>query len=125
MAIDTDPAVRVGERFLNALGRHDYAALAECFAADARMRAVVPPGVREDDGREAIVARFQRWTAQGNLIDSDLETFEDVLRLRYVMREVDVEVGLCSFEQTAYADVADGAIASMRVACTGSRPVQA
>ena len=123
VAIDSEAPTRVGERFLEALGRRDYEVLAACFAPDAQLRAVVPPGVREDEGRDAIVARFERWTEAGELIDSDAEMFEDLLRIRYVIREVDPELGLCAFEQTAYAEVADGTIARMRIACSGKRPL--
>lgn len=123
MAIDSEVSTRVAERFLDALGRHDYEMLAACFAPDAKLRGVVPTGVREDEGPEAIAARFERWTSASELIESETGMFEDLLRLRYVMREVDAELGLCAYEQTAYAEVADGAIRRMRLACTGHRPL--
>jgi len=124
MAVDEAAVTEVGERFLDALARRDYDALGACFAPDAHLRAVVPPGVREDDGPEAIAARFERWTGEsGELIDSSADMVEDVLRLRYVVRGIDPEIGLSIFEQTAYAEVADGAITKMRVACSGDRPL--
>ena len=49
----------VGTRFLEALSSRDYDALGACFAADGTLRGIVPPGLREADGREAIVARFR------------------------------------------------------------------
>lgn len=123
MAIESEVPTQVGERFLEALGRCDYEALAACFAPDAQLRAVVPPGVREDEGNDAIAARLERWTGGGELIDSDAGMFGDLLRIRYVIRKVDPELGLCAFEQTAYAEVVDGAIARMRLACSGDRPL--
>jgi hypothetical protein len=47
----------VGTRFVEALSSRDYEALGACFAADGTLRGVVPPGLREADGREAIVER--------------------------------------------------------------------
>jgi|SRR5215471_21125527 len=123
MAVDEATATEVGRRFLDALGRRDFAAVAACFAPDAQLRAVVPPGVREDEGAEAIAARLERWTGEtGEVVDSSLEMVEDILRLMYVIREVPAQ-GPTVFEQTAYAEVADGAITKLRVACSGERLV--
>jgi hypothetical protein len=121
VAISSEAPTLVGERFLEALGRHDYAAVAGCFTRDAKLRAVVPPGVREDEGPEAIAARFEGWTRDGELVEFEAGMFEDLLRLRFVIREVESEIGLSAYEQTAYAEVADGAIRRMRLACSGHR----
>jgi hypothetical protein len=124
MAVDEASAVRVGERFLDALAERDFEAVAGCFAPDAHLRAVVPPGVREDDGAEAIAARFARWLGDtGEVVDSSVGMVQDILRLRYAVREVDPEAGPTVFEQTAYAELADDAITRMRVACSGDRPL--
>jgi len=39
------------------------------------------------------------------------------------VKSVDPEDGPCAYEQTAYAEVADGQIARMRLACSGDRPL--
>jgi hypothetical protein len=123
VAIDSEVPTQVGERFLDALGRRDYDAVAACFAPDAHLRAVVPSGVREEESPEAIAGRFERWFRESVLVDSDAEMFQDLLRLRYVLHEVDPEQGPCAVEQTVYAEVADGAITRMRLTCTGIRPL--
>jgi hypothetical protein len=46
--------VAVCERMVAALGRRDYEALAACFAENASLRSIVPPGLREADGRAEI-----------------------------------------------------------------------
>ena len=123
MAVDAGTETEVGRRFLDALARRDFAAVAACFAPDAQLRAVVPPGVREDEGAAAIAARLERWTGDtGQVVDASVEMVQDILRLRYVIRE-DSEQGPTVFEQTAYAEVADGSITRLRVACSGDRPV--
>src|SRR5262245_62066861 len=115
-AADAADATEVGTRFLDALAQRDFGALAACFAPDAQLRAVVPPGVREDDGAEAIAARLERWVGEtGTVVDSSADMVSDILRLRYVIREV-AEQGPTVFEQTAYAEVDGGAITKMRVA---------
>lgn len=104
----------------------DYEALGACFAADGTRRGIVPPGLREADGRDAIMERFQMWTAdieEYEIADSEAAPFADMLRLRWVVQGVDPELGLNAYEQTAYAEVAEGAIMAMRRACSGHRPL--
>jgi hypothetical protein len=121
-----DTRMDVGTRFLAALSTRDYDALATCFAADGALRGIVPPGLREADGRDAIVERFRLWTDDIDdyeLADSDAAPFADLLRLRWVVQGVDPELGLNAYEQTAYAEVVDGEIVRMRLACSGHRPL--
>ena len=122
----TDVGTDVGTRFLEALTHRDYDALATCFAAEATLRGIVPPGLREADGREAIVERFRLWTddiENFEIADSDAAPFADLLRLRWAVKGVDAELGLNAYEQTAYAEIADGEIVRMRLACSGHRPL--
>jgi len=122
----TDLRTGLGTRFLDALSARDYVALAACFAADATLRGIVPPGLREADGREAITARFRLWTediADYEIADSEAAPFADLLRIRWAVQGVDPELGLNAYEQTAYAEVADGKIVRMRLACSGHRPL--
>ena len=122
----TDLRIVLGTRFLDALSARDYVALAACFAADATLRGIVPPGLREADGREAITARFRLWTediADYEIADSEAAPFADLLRIRWAVQGVDPELGLNAYEQTAYAEVADGKIVRMRLACSGHRPL--
>ncbi len=122
---DTAPP-SVYERFLAAVRARDFDGIAACFAADALLRAVVPPGVREDVGPEAIADRYRRWLGEEGeyaVLDAAAEPFADVTRLRYTVAYADPELGRVVFEQTAYAEVADEAITAMRVACSGDRPL--
>ena len=122
----TEVDIQVGARFLDALTSRDYDALGACFAADGKLRGIVPPGLREALGREAIVERFRIWTediSDYELAESDAVPFADLLRLRWAVRGVDPEVGLNVYEQTAYAEVVDGEIVRMRLACSGHRPL--
>ena len=123
---ETETRTDVGTRFLGALEHRDYDALGACFAADGELRGVVPPGVREAVGREDVVARFRIWTediTDYEIAESDAAPFADLLRLRWAVRGVDPELGLNVYEQTAYAEVVDGEIVRMRLACSGHRPL--
>ena len=122
----TESAADVGTRFLEALSSRDYDALGACFAADGALRGVVPPGLREADGRDAIVERFRLWTddiEEYEVVDSEAAPFADLLRLRWAVQGVDPELGLNAYEQTAYSEVTDGEIVRMRLACSGHRPL--
>jgi ketosteroid isomerase-like protein len=118
----------VGTRFLEALERRDYDALGACLAPDATLRSILPPGLREDDGRDAIVRRFRAWTQdidEYEFVAAAVEPCSDVLRLSWALEGLDPHYdgdGRSMFEQTAYAEVDDGLIAAMRLACTGRRP---
>ena len=118
----------VGTRFLEALERRDYDTLGLCFARDATLRSIVPPGLREDDGREAIVARFRHWTGEIDhyeVVDAAATPYADLLRIRWVVSGFHPRFeggGRSTFEQTAYAELDEGVIAAMRLACTGHRP---
>jgi ketosteroid isomerase-like protein len=127
MATSRAPDAQIGERFLAALRRRDYDEMGACFAPDATLRSVVPSGWREDDGPDAIVRRFRLWTEEidgYDVVDSDAAEFADVLRLRWAVRGIDssvAEPGPSRFEQTAYAEIEDGVITRMRLACSGDR----
>jgi hypothetical protein len=119
-------AAGVGAQVIDALGRRDYVDLAACFTPDAQMRAIVPPGLREDDGADAIAARFRLWTSSLSdyeLVGAATEPVGALLRLSWVVRGVDADKGLCLMDQTAYAEVEGGLIRRLRLACSGSLPV--
>ena len=103
-------ATDVGTRFLEALRRRDYDALGSGFAPAATLWSIVPPGLREDDGPDAIVARFRRWTEEIDeyeVLEAEATPCADVLRLRWAIRGVDPGASVpdprpSMFEQTAY-----------------------
>jgi hypothetical protein len=116
----------VGALLLDALGRRDYVDIAGCFAHDAQLRSVVPPGVREDDGADAIAARFRLWTESledYEVVAAEVAPLADLLRVTWAIKGIDAELGLCIFEQTAYAEVEGNRIVRMRLACSGDRPI--
>ena len=123
---ETVTSTDVGTRFLEALSSRDYEALGACFAVDGTLRGIVPPGLREADGRDAIVERFRIWTAdieEYEIADSEAAPFADMLRLRWVVQGIGPEAWSTAYEQTAYAEIADGEIVQMRLACSGHRPL--
>jgi hypothetical protein len=86
-----------------------------------------PPGLREADGRDAIEERFRIWTEETRdyeVLEVEAGPFADLLRLRWIVRGVEVDYEeATTFEQVAYAEIADGLLTTMRLACSGDRPI--
>ena len=69
------PRPALAGAFLQGLADQDFDALAGTLAADARLRALVPKGLREWTGGEEIAAQFARWfgdTGDFELIEATL-----------------------------------------------------
>ncbi|HTB54281.1 MAG TPA: hypothetical protein VK719_03420, partial [Trebonia sp.] len=55
------PRPALAAAFLQGLADQDFATLGGALAADARLRALVPRGLREWTGGEAVAGQFARW----------------------------------------------------------------
>jgi hypothetical protein len=114
--------------FLQGLADQDFAALAGALAADARLRALLPKGLREWTGGEEIAGQFARWfgdTVDFELVEAALGEVGGRLQLRWRLRLRAERLGAGWFtvEQQAYGDAGeDGRIARLDLVCTGYRP---
>jgi len=123
-AVTTVHAQDVASRFLEAFSRRDFAGIAATFSEDGRLRGLVPPGLREADGREAIAERFRIWNddvEDWELLEAEAEDFADVVKLRWSVASTDPEIGRTIYEQTAYAEIGEGGITWMNLVCSGDR----
>lgn len=114
----------VADRLLDAIEERDFDSIARCFAHDAALCAIVPSGIREDLGREAIESRFRLWLGEDGehvMLDREATIFADVVRLRYAVRSAEPGEAATAFEQTAYAEIEDDEIVTLRIACSGPR----
>ena len=121
----SDEGSAVTTRLLDAIARKDFPAMRACFADDARLRALVPSALREDEGPEAIEARFRFWWEaidRFEVLDSDVDPLADLVHVRYRLAGVDPEDGPVVGEQQAYLEVGDGRIRGMNLVCSGMRP---
>ena len=113
--------------FLEGLAAQDFARLGGALAADAQLRALVPPGLREWTGAEAIAGQFARWfgdTEDFELVEATVGEVGGRLHLHWRLRLQAERLGAGWFtvEQQAYADTADGGrIARLDLLCTGYR----
>jgi hypothetical protein len=122
------PQFALAGAFLEGLAAQDFAGLGGALTADARLRALVPAGLREWSGAEAIARQFGRWfgdTGDFELIEATIGEVAGRLHLHWRLRLQAERLGYGWFtvEQQAYADTDEGGrIARLDLLCTGYRP---
>ena len=127
-AASTMPQYAAADGFLEGLAAQDFAQLGGALAADACLRALLPSGLWEWAGAEAIAHRFARWfgdTEDFELIKAAVGVVGGRLHLqwRLRLRASRLGAGWFTVEQQAYADTGeDGRIAQLDLLCTGYRP---
>ena len=110
------------------LAAQDFAQLGGALAADARLRALLPSGLRERTGAEVIAGLFAGWfgdTEDFELLEAAVGEVGGRLHLhwRLRLRAERLGPGWFTVEQQAYADTGeDGRIARLDLLCTGYRP---
>jgi len=121
---ESDPAGLL----LEGLAAQDFAQLGGALAADACLRALLPSGLREWAGAEAIAHRFARWfgdTEDFELVEANSRELGGRLHLhwRLRLRAERLGSGCFTIEQQAYADTDNsGRIARLDLLCTGYLP---
>ena len=114
--------------FLEGLAAQDFARLGGALAADACLRALLPSGLREWAGADAIADRFARWfgdTQDFDLVEATVGEVGGRLHLHWRVRLQAERLGAGWFtvEQQVYADTdGGGRIARLDLLCTGYRP---
>ena len=114
----------VGTRLVEAIAARDRSAIAGCFAPDAQLRALVPPGLRERSGADEAAALISGWFADSTelrLVESGSEDVGDRLHVGYRFEGVE-EGEPYVVEQHLYCTLADGRIAAASLLCSGFRP---
>ncbi len=122
------PRFTLAGSFLKGLAAQDFAQLGDALAADVRLRALLPSGLREWTGAEVIADQFARWfgdTEYFELVEATAGQVGGRLYLHWRLRIQAERLGAGWFtvEQQAYADTGDGGrIARLDLLCTGYRP---
>ena len=115
---------RLSERLVAGIAAQDEAAIAACFADDAEVRALVPPGLRERRGASeagALIAGWFRDSTSLELVAADVADVADRLHISY--RFAGVEDGeRYVVEQQLYCRVRDDKIERADLLCSGFRP---
>ena len=114
--------------FLDSLAAQDFARLGGALTPGARLRALLPSGLRERAGAEVIAEQFVRWfgdTQDFELVEAAAGEVGDRLHLswRIRLRAERLGPGWFAVEQQVYADTGDdGRISQLDLLCTGYRP---
>ncbi|MGO9781079.1 MAG: nuclear transport factor 2 family protein [Streptosporangiaceae bacterium] len=122
------PQFALAGSFLEGLAAQDFARLGDALTGDVRLRALLPPGLREWSGAETIAEVFASWfgdTEDFELVEAAIGEVGGRLHLHWRLRLQAERLGTSWFtvEQQAYADTADGGrIARLDLLCTGYRP---
>src|SRR5229473_1023864 len=108
-------------RFLELLAARDFERLAGSLTSDAHARFLLPHGLEEYDGRDAIVARIRSWFGSASVFDLAAST-EDEVGMRHriswrfnVVRDGSRQV----IEQLVYLDLGPRGIQRIDLLCSG------
>jgi hypothetical protein len=121
------PQFALAGAFLEGLAAQDFGQLGGALAADACLRALLPAGMREWAGAEAIAGRFAGWfgdTGDFELVEATVGEVGGRLHLhwRVRLRAERLGAGWFTVEQQVYADTdGSGRIARLDLLCTGYR----
>lgn len=123
----TTDATSVAAAFARAIAAGDRAALLGLLAPDVAFRAVTPARFWEIDAADAAVETLlTTWFGGDRHIDAiesiDTDTVADLARVGYRFRAT-TPAGPAVVEQQAYLGVKEGVITSVRIVCSGYRPV--
>lgn len=116
----------LAQAMLDALAARDFPTLSGCLAPAVRMRALLPGGLRELAGPEAVVGQFRHWFEGADPFDAEAATVVTVgsrssLHYRFALRRPgrpEREV----IEQYAYVDGTD-AVEVVDLVCSGFLPL--
>src|SRR5258708_40249825 len=108
-------------KFRELLAARDFDRLAASLAKDAHARFLLPHGLEEYDGRDAIVARIRSWFGSASVFDLTSSTEDEVgLRHRISWRFSVVRDGSRQvIEQVVYLDLGPHGIERIDLLCSG------
>lgn len=115
----------VAVTFFEGLAAQDFGRLTSVLSDDAHLRALLPGGLKERDGVDAIETIFTRWFGDAEafeVVETSVDEIGPVLHMRWRVRMQAERLGRGWFavEQQAYADRDDeGRIRRLSLICTG------
>ena len=124
-AAKEDPALvaagATSRKFLELLAARDFEKLVASLASDAHARFLLPHGLEEFDGRDAIVARIRSWFGSASVFELAASTEEEVgMRHRISWRFNVVRDGSRQvIEQLVYLDLGPQGIQRIDLLCSG------
>lgn len=125
MTGDVDAAGALME-WVEALADRDPGRLAAVLADDVHLRALLPTGLVDLTGRDALLGEFKRWFDGMDLVrvaDATAQPFSDRILLHYEL-EVAKDDRRWIVAQSVVSIVKDGHLETIDLVCTGFRPAE-
>jgi hypothetical protein len=116
--------LELAQALVAGIAKADALAIAECFGAEARLRALIPPGPVERYGAAAAGELIASWFADSDplvLIERSVERVADRLHVSYRMEGTEMGADY-TVQQQLYADVVDRHLEDVTLLCSGFRP---
>src|SRR5919202_6517885 len=113
---------RESQQFVELLAVRDFGRLAETLAQNARARLLLPHGLEEHAGRDAIVGRIESWfgsASEFELLSSSAETVGARQRLSWRFSVVRGGGQREAIEQLVFLDHGPDGIGQMDLLCSG------
>ena len=123
MTQDVD-AGHVVLEWVEALADRDPARLADVLSDDVRLRALLPGGLVELAGRDALLGEFKRWFDGLDVVrlaDATAQPFSDRTLLHYEL-ELAKDDRRWIVAQSVVTTVSEGRLETLDLVCTGFRP---
>ncbi len=107
--------------FLQLLAARDFERLVAALASDAHARFLLPHGLEEYDGRDAIVARIRSWFGSASVFDLAASTEDEVGMRRHISWRFNVvrDGSRQVIEQLVYLDLGPQGIQRIDLLCSG------
>lgn len=102
----------------------DARLIAGCFAPDARLRALIPPGPVTRKGPVAAGELIASWFTDSEplrLVDHEVDHVADRLHVSYRLEGTEAGADF-TVQQQLYAEVVDDRLAEVTLLCSGFRP---
>jgi hypothetical protein len=121
------PSWSVGGLLLEALAVRDFDRMTECFTPEAKMRALIPPGLSECDSAEQIVDNIRSWfggATEFEVLDGTVGEVGGRVHVSWRLRMHPTPWGDNTWhviEQQAYLQ-ADQRISAIDLLCSGFQP---
>jgi TusA-related sulfurtransferase len=115
----------IGEAFVAELADRDFEKLEARFHPQARLRALVPSGMRERRGAADAAAQLKSWFSGAEriqLLQGEVSLVSQRVHITYRFREHLSDGETEVIEQDAFCDVREGLIESMDILCSGHLP---
>ena len=120
--VATTTARKTAERFLDLLAARDFESLAGTLASDAHARLLLPRGLEEHAGRDAIAHRIESWFGSASVFELRSSSVEEVgPRQRLIWQFGVVRDGRTRevVTQVAFLDIGPHGIDRVDILCSG------